>query len=111
MFEKTLKWCFVQREQSEVDNVENESSYCVNSALYFDACNACTDALMKARCAMDPNGINSFNLPREVSENIVTEYSLPNQTPASHTASTEIIRLLRFVLIFFYWDQFKVNLY
>ena len=71
-----------------------ESNYCPNSAVFFDACNACTEALKTARCALDPSG-SSFNFPPEISESVVTEYSLPNQSPVSHTASTEIIRLLR----------------
>jgi hypothetical protein len=91
----SLLTSLIQRGQSEIETGDNDSNYHIlNSAIFFDACNACTDALKTARCALEPSG-TSFNFPREVSESVVTSYSLPNQTPVSHTASTEIIRLLR----------------
>ena len=78
----------------DCDEYWPENVYDYNFALFHDAVSACTDALKHARCVLEPAG--SFNsLSREVSENVITEYSLPEQRNASRTATHETIRLLR----------------
>ena len=80
-----------------IDNDEywNDEVYDLwNFALFHDAVSACSEALKTARCVMEPS--NTILLPREVSENVITEFSLPQQSNnKSKTANHETIRLLR----------------
>ena len=65
-----------------------------NFALFHDAVSACSEALKMARCVLEPT--NTISFPREVSENVITEFSLPqSNNNSSKTANHETIRLLR----------------
>ena len=79
----------------DADDYWNDEVYDLwNFALFHDAVSACSEALKTARCVMEPS--NTILLPREVSENVITEFSLPQQSNSkSKTANHETIRLLR----------------
>ena len=76
--------------------------YILNYALFWDACNATGDALKNARSAVQQAASdrdNSLHFGHDVSQDVVTRYSLPYQDALQQAPTSEVVRLLGLVKI------------
>lgn len=88
------------RNMTTADANEFLHPYILNYALFWDACNATSDALKNARSAVQQAASdrdNSLHFGHDVSQDVVTRYSLPYQDALQHAPTSEVVRLLGYL--------------
>lgn len=89
------------RNMTTTDAAEFFHPYILNYALYWDACNATSDALKNARSAVQQSAASDreslIHFGHDVSQDVVTRYSLPYQDSLQHAPTSEVVRLLGYL--------------